>query len=122
MIAYQPETLNTLDPYCGPQGYGMQSGSMQTIDNITTVGKNQIDPLIRSGKIARPTRAFEGLSESRSIRMSSQIPSLPTLPATVQVTPVVIETTPAKAWYKSPLYLALLAGGIFFMAKKYKFI
>jgi len=168
MIAYQPETLNTLDPYCGPQGYGMQSGSIQTIDNITTVGLNQIDPIIRPGKIGRPTRSFEGLSEEMEMRpkgstgratipgsgtpsarpsssgslpgsgtpspRSAQImaaqsqgfapiaPILPGVPATVQVTPVVIETTPAKPWYKSPLYLTILAGGIFFMAKKYKFI
>jgi hypothetical protein len=122
MIAYQPETLNTLDPYAGPQGYGMVSGSTQTIDNITSVGRNQIIPTINLIGNPKASRSFEGLSERRSSRMVSNAPSLPTLPATVQVTPVVIETTPGKAWYKSPLYLALLAGGILFMAKKYKFI
>jgi hypothetical protein len=122
MIAYQPETLNTLDPYAGPQGYGMVSGSTQTIDNITSVGRNQIIPTIDLIGKSKPIKSFEGLSERRSTRMVSNAPSLPTLPATVQVTPVVIETTPGKAWYKSPLYLALLAGGIFFIAKKYKFI
>lgn len=161
MIAYQPETLNTLDPYCGPQGYGMQSGSSQTIDNITSVASNQIVPVpYRAYSIPTPTKAYAGLSEDLEMRprgatgrptipgsgapssrpsssgssragqitlariqsIQPGIPTLPTVPGNVQVTvPEVVITTPAKPWYKSPLYLALLAGGIFFMAKKYKY-
>jgi len=169
MIAYQPETLNTLDPYCGPQGYGMQSGSSQTIDNITSVASNQIVPVpYRAYSIPTPSKAYAGLSEDLEMRprgatgrptipgtgapssrpsssgsitvpgsgssraeqitlariqsIQPAIPTLPTVPGNVQVTvPEVVITTPAKPWYKSPLYLALLAGGIFFMAKKYKY-
>ena len=122
MIAYQPKTLNTLNPYCGPQGFGMISGSTQTIDNITSVGRNQIRPTNDLLRNPKALRSFEGLSERRSSRMAPNAPSVPALPATVQVTPVVIETTPAKNFFKSPLYLALLAGGILFMAKKYNLI
>lgn len=178
MIAYQPETLNTLDPYCGPQGFGMQSGSSQTIDNITSVKSNQIIPVpYRAYSIPTPSKAYSGLSEDLEMRprggtgrpiipgsgapssrpssstsstvpgsgsitlpgsgssraeqintarnqaIQSAIPTLPTVPGTGQVTlPKEPVTTPAKPWYKSPLYLALLAGGIFLMAKKYKYI
>lgn len=66
MRIYQPQTLNTLDPFCGPQGYGMQSGSSQTIDNITTVALNQINPVpYRSYSIPVPSKAYAGLSEKR---------------------------------------------------------
>jgi len=176
MIAYQPETLNTLEPYFGPQGYGMQSGSSQTIDNITSVKSNQIVPVpYRAYSIPTPSKAYAGLNESaydlfwgkrnttppgrpRTTTSSSTgsrtgstpiipqgsgpgstrseqvtgakaeaiqqtVPTLPTVPGTGQVTlPKEPVTTPAKPWYKSPLYLALLAGGIFLMAKKYKYI
>jgi hypothetical protein len=45
----------------------------------------------------------------------------PVVPAVVE--PVVFTPAPAaKPWYKSPLYLALLAAGVFMVAKKYKIV
>lgn len=170
MKAYQPGTLNTLDPYKGPSGYGMSSGSFQTIDNVTSITKNQLDPLgYGSSPTVKQTFTYYGLSEDLEMQprgatgrpgipgsgapssrpsssgsstvqgsgstrteqirtariqaIKSAIPSLPAVPGNVQVNvPEVIVTTPAKPWYKSPLYLALLAAGVFFVAKKYKIV
>lgn len=129
MRGYQPQTLNTLEPYKGPQGFGMSTGSSQTIDNVTTITKNQLDPTpFGSNPSVSPSFSYEGLSERRKIAARIQaiqptIPSLPSTPGTVKgPASDVMVPTPAKPWYKSPLYLALLAAGVFFVAKKYKIV
>jgi len=66
MKAYQPTVLNTLDPYAGPQGYGMNQYTGQTIDQQTTAGSNQIDPTpFRSYSTPTPALAFYGLGDNR---------------------------------------------------------
>lgn len=155
MRGYQPQTLNTLEPYKGPQGFGMSTGSSQTIDNVTTITKNQMDPTpFGSAPSVSPIFSYEGLSESRRKRrkrmaasasfpsgsssgsstngqttteriqaIQPAIPSLPSTPGTVKgPASDVMVPTPAKPWYKSPLYLALLAAGVFYVAKKYKIV
>lgn len=64
MKVYQPQTLNTLDPFCGPQGYGMRAGSAQTIDNITTVSVNQKDPTPYPFR-PKAKIGYQGLAEKR---------------------------------------------------------
>lgn len=155
MRGYQPQTLNTLEPYKGPQGFGMSTGSSQTIDNVTTITKNQLDPTpFGSLPSVSPSFSYEGLSEDIEMRprqttgraripsgsssgssrnqqttaariqaIQQTIPSLPSTPGTVKgPASDVMVPTPAKPWYKSPLYLALLAAGVFFVAKKYKIV
>lgn len=156
MRGYQPQTLNTLEPYKGPQGFGMSTGSSQTIDNVTTITKNQLDPTpFGSNPSVSPFFSYEGLSEtalqrlyrtttnrtripsgsssgsstngqttaSRIQAIQPAIPSLPSTPGTVKgPASDVMVPTPAKPWYKSPLYLALLAAGVFYVAKKYKIV
>jgi hypothetical protein len=107
----------------------MSTGSSQTIDNVTTITKNQLDPTpFGSNPSVSPSFSYEGLSERRKIAARIQaiqptIPSLPSTPGTVKgPASDVMVPTPAKPWYKSPLYLALLAAGVFFVAKKYKIV
>jgi hypothetical protein len=99
MKAYQPTVLNTLDPYSGPQGYGMNRYTGQTIDQQTT-----------------PTG-------SRIIATTAPV-MVPTQPAPAGAVTVNIEPSDAqvKPWYKSPLYIALLAAGAFLAAKKFKLV
>jgi hypothetical protein len=49
---------------------------------------------------------------------------IPTQPATAGAVTVNIEPSGAqvKPWYKSPLYIALLAAGAFLAAKKFKLV
>jgi hypothetical protein len=64
MKAYQPRVLNTLAPYAGPQGFGMNQYTGQTISQQTTVGVNQIDPVpFRGYSTPTPALAYYGLSE-----------------------------------------------------------
>jgi len=66
MKAYQPRVLNTLAPYAGPQGYGMNQYTGQTISQQTTVGVNQIDPVpFRGYSTPTPALAYYGLSENK---------------------------------------------------------
>lgn len=66
MIAYQPTVLNTLAPYAGPQGFGMNRYTGQTISQQTTVGLNQIDPVpFRGYSTPTPALAYYGLSENK---------------------------------------------------------
>jgi hypothetical protein len=153
MKAYQPTVLNTLDPYAGPQGYGMNRYTGQTIDQQTTVGVNQIDPVpFRGYSTPTPALAFYGLGEDRDemIRKGptgrvmipgnqlgpSTQPMIPT--GSRIVAPVMVPAQPAPAgavtvniepsgdevqpWYKSPLYIALVAAGAFLVARKYKLV
>jgi hypothetical protein len=156
MKAYQPTVLNTLDPYSGPQGFGMNRYTGQTIDQQTTVGVNQIDPVpFRGYSTPTPALAFYGLGDDRDemkrkmaqmvalIRGNqpgsstrSMIPTgsriiattapvmVPTQPAPAGAVTVNIEPSGAqvKPWYKSPLYIALLAAGAFLAAKKFKLV
>jgi hypothetical protein len=170
MKAYQPIVLNTLTPYAGPQGFGMNKMTGQTIDQQTTVAVNQIDPTpFRGYSVPMSALAYYGLSEEMEMRPKGQTgrPTIPggqanttttrppvidpraqqqqaarmqttapiiltpmiTAPAVVDpvvpavVEPVVFTPAPAaKPWYKSPLYLALLAAGVFMVAKKYKIV
>ena len=47
----------------------------------------------------------------------------PTITAPAVVEPVVFTPSPAaKPWYKSPIYYALIAAGVFWVAKKYKIV
>jgi hypothetical protein len=156
MKAYQPTVLNTLDPYAGPQGYGMNQYTGQTIDQQTTVGVNQIDPVpFRGYSTPTPALAFYGLGDNRdemkrkmaqmvalirgnqpSQSTRTMIPTgsriigttapvmVPTQPATAGSVTVNIEPSGAqvKPWYKSPLYIALLAAGAFLAARKFKLV
>ena len=112
MKAYQPTVLNTLDPYSGPQGYGMNQYTGQTIDQQTTVGINQIDPVpFRGYSTPTPALAFYGLGEDRDemIRKGPtgrvMIPgnqpgpsTRPMIPAGSRiVAPVIVPTQPAPA-------------------------
>lgn len=145
MKVYQPTVLNTLAPYVGPQGFGMDKMTGQTIDQQTTAGSNQIDPTpFRSYSVPAPSLRYYGLSEMRpkgptgrtripggQMIMTTTGSTRPT-PIPVMITPAI--TTPAnvetviftpdqtKPWYKSPLYFALLAAGAFWLAKKYKIV
>ena len=145
MKVYQPTVLNTLAPYAGPQGFGMDKMTGQTIDQQTTAGSNQIDPTpFRSYSVPAPSLRYYGLSEMRpkgptgrpritggQMIMTTTGSTRPT-PLPVMITPAI--TTPAnvetviftpdqvKPWYKSPLYFALLAAGAFWLAKKYKIV
>jgi hypothetical protein len=66
MIAYQPTVLNTLAPYAGPQGFGINRYTGQTISQQTTVGLNQIDPVpFRGYSTPTPALAYYGLSENK---------------------------------------------------------
>jgi hypothetical protein len=66
MKAYQPTVLNTLAPYAGPQGFGMNRYTGQTISQQTTVGVNQIDPVpFRGYSTPTPALAYFGLSEKK---------------------------------------------------------
>lgn len=145
MKVYQPTVFNTLAPYAGPQGFGMDKMTGQTIDQQTTAGSNQIDPLpFRGYSVPAPSLAYYGLSEMRpkgptgrpripggQMIMTTTGSTRPT-PVPVMITPAIttpanVETvifTPdqAKPWYKSPLYFALLAAGAFWLAKKYKIV
>jgi len=132
-------------PYAGPQGFGMDKMTGQTIDQQTTAGSNQIDPLpFRGYSVPAPSLRYYGLSEMRSKGPTGRprIPSgqmimtttgstrptpLPvmitpaiTTPAVVE--PVIFTPAPAKPWYKSPLYFALIAAGAFWLAKKSKIV
>jgi hypothetical protein len=142
---YQPTVLNTLAPYAGPQGFGMDKMTGQTIDQQTTAGSNQIDPLpFRGYSVPSPSLRYYGLSEMRpkgptgrpripggQMIMTTTGSTRPT-PTPVMIspaitTPAVVESViftpdPAKPWYKSPLYFALLAAGAFWLAKKYKIV
>ncbi len=137
MKAYQPTVLNTLDPYAGPQGYGMNQYTGQTIDQQTTVGVNQIDPVpFRGYSTPTPALAYYGLSEKKKRKGPRTQPMIPT--ESRSVAPVMVPTQPAtagavtvniepsgvqvKPWYKSPLYIALLAAGAFLAAKKFKLV
>ena len=153
MKAYQPTVLNTLDPYSGPQGYGMNRYTGQTIDQQTTVGVNQIDPVpFRGYSTPTPALAFYGLGDDRDeMQRKSQtgrvmIPGAQPGPNTRPMiltgsrilTPVMVPTQPAQAapvtvniepsapqvkpWYKSPLYIALLAAGALLAARKFKLV
>ena len=151
MKAYQPTVLNTLAPYAGPQGFGMNKMTGQTIDQQTTVASNQIDPTpFRNYSVPTPALAYYGLSESayrralrrvdtrnmsapiinpQNIRPMTARPMAPvvvtatdTAPAATVVEPIVITPAPAKPWYKSPLYITLLAAGAFLVAKKFKIV
>ena len=65
MKVYQPIVLNTLAPYAGPQGFGMNRFTGQTIAQQTTAGSNQIDPVpFRGYSVPAPSLAYYGLSES----------------------------------------------------------
>jgi len=69
MKVYQPTVLNTLAPYAGPQGFGMDKMTGQTIDQQTTAGSNQIDPLpFRGYSVPTPSLAYYGLSEDMEMR------------------------------------------------------
>ena len=145
MKVYQPTVLNTLAPYAGPQGFGMDKMTGQTIDQQTTAGSNQIDPTpFRGYSVPAPSLRYYGLSEMRpkgptgrpTIPGGQMIMTTPgstrTTPLPVMITPAIttpanVETViftpaPAKPWYKSPLYFALLAAGAFWLAKKYKIV
>jgi hypothetical protein len=156
MKAYQPTVLNTLDPYSGPQGFGMNQYTGQTIDQQTTVGVNQIDPVpFRGYSTPTPALAFYGLGDDRDemkrkmaqmvalirgnqpgISTRPMIPTgsriiattapvmVPNQPAPAEAVTVNIEPSGAqvKPWYKSPLYIALLAAGAFLAAKKFKLV
>ena len=66
MKVYQPTVLNTLAPYAGPQGFGMNRFTGQTIAQQTTAGSNQIDPVpFRGYSVPAPSLAYYGLSEPR---------------------------------------------------------
>ena len=129
MKAYQPTVLNTLDPYSGPQGYGMNRYTGQTIDQQTTVGVNQIDPVpFRGYSTPTPTLAFYGLGDNRNEMQRKgptgrvMIPSTqpaPAAPVTVNIEP---SAPQVKPWYKSPLYIALLAAGALLAARKFKLV
>ena len=140
MKAYQPTVLNTLDPYAGPQGYGMNRYTGQTIDRQTTVGVNQIDPVpFRGYSTPTPALAFYGLGEDRDEMIRKGPTGRVMIPAGSRiVAPVMVPTQPAPAgavtvniepsgaqvqpWYKSPLYIALLAAGAFLAARKFKLV
>ena len=152
MKAYQPTVLNTLAPYAGPQGFGMDKMTGQTIDQQTTVAVDQIDPTpFRAYSVPAPALAYYGLSEMRpkgptgrvtipggqptttppriidprNIQPMTARPIVPVTPmitAPVVVEPVVFTPAPAKPWYKSPIYLTLLAAGVFMVAKKFKIV
>ncbi|NBU93399.1 MAG: hypothetical protein EBS18_02400 [Actinobacteria bacterium] len=153
MKAYQPTVLNTLDPYSGPQGYGMNRYTGQTIDQQTTVGVNQIDPVpFRGYSTPTPALAFYGLSDDRDEMQRKGptgrviIPGAQPGPSTRPIittgsrilAPVIVPTQPApaapvtvniepsapqvKPWYKSPLYIALLAAGALLAARKFKLV
>ena len=153
MKAYQPTVLNTLDPYSGPQGYGMNRYTGQTIDQQTTVGVNQIDPVpFRGYSTPTPALAFYGLGDDRDEMQRKgptgrvMIPGAQPGPSTQPMiptgsrilAPVMVPTQPApaapvtvniepsvpqvKPWYKSPIYIALLAAGAFLVAKKFKLV
>ncbi len=155
MKVYQPTVLNTLAPYAGPQGFGMNQYTGQTISQQTTVGVNQIDPVpFRGYSTPTPALAFYGLGDDRDemkrkmaqmvalirgnqpspstrpmIPTKSRIiattaPEVPTQPAPAGAVTVNIEPSGAqvKPWYKSPLYIALLAAGAFLAAKKFKLV
>ncbi len=153
MKAYQPTVLNTLDPYSGPQGYGMNRYTGQTIDQQTTVGINQIDPVpFRGYSTPTPALAFYGLGDDRDemqrkgptgrvmIPGAQPSPSTrPMIPTGSRIlAPVIVPTQPApaapvtvniepsapqvKPWYKSPLYIALLAAGALLAARKFKLV
>jgi hypothetical protein len=145
MKVYQPTVLNTLAPYAGPQGFGMDKMTGQTIDQQTTAGSNQIDPTpFRSYSVPAPSLRYYGLSEMRPKGPTGR-PTIPggqmimTTPGSTRPTPIPVMITPAittpanvetviftpdqtKPWYKSPLYFALLAAGAFWLAKKYKIV
>ena len=145
MKVYQPTVLNTLAPYAGPQGFGMDKMTGQTIDQQTTAGSNQIDPTpFRGYSVPSPSLRYYGLSEMRPKGPTGR-PTIPggqmimTTPGSTSPTPIPVTLTPAittpanvetviftpdqaKPWYKSPLYFALLAAGAFWLAKKYKFV
>jgi len=145
MKVYQPTVLNTLAPYAGPQGFGMDKMTGQTIDQQTTAGSNQIDPLpFRGYSVPAPSLRYYGLSEMRpkgptgrptipggqmimTTTGSTRPTSIPVMTTPAITTPANVETViftpvPAKPWYKSPLYFALLAAGAFWLAKKYKIV
>ena len=66
MKVYQPTVLNTLAPYAGPQGFGMNRFTGQTIAQQTTAGSNQIDPVpFRGYSVPAPSLAYYGLSEPK---------------------------------------------------------
>ena len=140
MKAYQPTVLNTMDPYAGPQGYGMNRYTGQTIDQQTTVVVNQIDPVpFRGYSTPTPALAFYGLGDDRDEMIRKSPSTRPMIPAGSRiVAPVMVPTQPAPAgavtvniepsgaqvqpWYKSPLYIALLAAGAFLVARKFKLV
>ena len=145
MKVYQPTVLNTLAPYAGPQGFGMDKMTGQTIDQQTTAGSNQIDPTpFRGYSVPAPSLRYYGLSEMRpkgptgrttipggqmimttpgSTRPTSiPVMTTPAITTPANVEPVIFTPAPAKPWYKSPLYFALLAAGAFWLAKKYKIV
>jgi len=145
MKVYQPTLLNTLAPYAGPQGFGMDKMTGQTIDQQTTAGSNQIDPLpFRGYSVPAPSLRYYGLSEMRPKGPTGR-PTIPggqmimTTPGSTRPTPLPVMISPAmttpanvetviftpdqtKPWYKSPLYFALLAAGAFWLAKKSKIV
>jgi hypothetical protein len=145
MKVYQPTVLNTLAPYAGPQGFGMDKMTGQTIDQQTTAGSNQIDPLpFRGYSVPAPSLRYYGLSEMRPKGPTGR-PTIPggqmimTTPGSTRPTPLPVMISPAmttpanvetviftpdqtKPWYKSPLYFALLAAGAFWLAKKSKIV
>jgi len=153
MKAYQPTVLNTLDPYSGPQGYGMNRYTGQTIDQQTTVGVNQIDPVpFRGYSTPIAALAFYGLNDDRDemqrkgptgrVMIPGNQPSPSTRPMITTgsriLAPVMVPTQPApaapvtvniepsapqvKPWYKSPLYIVLLAAGALLAARKFKLV
>lgn len=112
MKAYQPTVLNTLDPYSGPQGYGMNRYTGQTIDQQTTVGVNQIDPVpFRGYSTPTPALAFYGLGDDRDemqrkgptgrVMIPGAQPSpntRPMIPTGSRIlAPVIVPTQPAPA-------------------------
>jgi len=160
---YQPTVLNTLAPYAGPQGFGMDKMTGQTIDQQTTAGSDQINPTpFRGYSVPAPSLRYYGLSDEMEMRAKgptgrpripgsqpstttnrppaldplriqqqqaarAQSAGLPVMITPAITTPAVVEPViftpePAKPWYKSPLYIALLAAGVFMVAKKYKIV
>jgi hypothetical protein len=81
-------------------------------------------PTIPGGQ---PTTTPPRIIDPRNIQPMTTRPIVPvivtpTITAPAVVEPVVLTPAPVKPWYKSPLYLALLAAGVFMVAKKYKIV
>ena len=162
MKVYQPTVLNTLAPYAGPQGFGMNRFTGQTIAQQTTAGSNQIDPLpFRGYSVPAPSLAYYGLSEMNAkglsgvprmiIRQASKLTNLPpslnpqriqqaapmlppppgtdtagttTTPGTAPQTPSAPggSILPTTGFFSKPLNLALVAAGVFLVAKQFKIV